>query len=107
MESKYNLLTRLLNNIKNVVNPDGSVAGSGGVLVVHVVKEGTADRLDKTYKEIADAGFCVREVLVNDGLHVITPISSFAFVEGYGGAVMFGSDNYICSAENEYPALSK
>ena len=37
METKYNLLTRLLKNIKNVVNPDGSVAGSGGVLVVHEV----------------------------------------------------------------------
>ena len=30
METKYNLLTRLLKNIKNVVNPDGSIAESGG-----------------------------------------------------------------------------
>ena len=42
MESKYNLLTRLLKNIKNVITPDGGVAGSGGgVPVVHVVTEET------------------------------------------------------------------
>lgn len=40
MESKYNLLTRLLKNIKNVITPEGGVAGSGGgVLVVHEVEQ--------------------------------------------------------------------
>lgn len=59
METKYNLLTRLLKNIKNVVNPDGSIAGSGsgsgGVLVVHDV----IGTLDKTWNEIDAADVAV------------------------------------------------
>ena len=60
-ETKYNLLTRLLKNIKNVVNPDGSVAGSGGA-VAHATYEidettqmPTSVVLDMTFDEIVAA----------------------------------------------------
>lgn len=101
-------IEKYLAAIYEALSEGGGGGGSGGgVLVVHQVPNGAGVRLDKTYKEIADAGFCVREVLVNDGLHVITPIGSFSFEEEAGGYVKFGADEYICSAENEYPYLSK
>lgn len=85
----------------------GSGGSGGGVLVVHEVSDGADKRLDKKYEEIADVGFCVRDEIDNNGLHVITPISYFAFEEGHGGIVRFGTDEYICSAKNEYPEFVK
>lgn len=57
MESKYNLLTRLLKNIKNVVNPDGSVAGSGEVFVVRSTHDEATglDTLDASFNDINNA----------------------------------------------------
>ena len=57
MESKYNLLTRLLKNIKNVVNPDGSVAGSGGVMIVHEVEHRDQVFLDGTLPNVDGYAF--------------------------------------------------
>lgn len=82
MESKYNLLTRLLKNIKNVVTPDGNVAGSGGsggMLVVHGTITHNADEstdytIDKTWQEIYNAGFAVLRIVndnVLDGMQVV------------------------------------
>lgn len=58
METKYNLLTRLLKNIKNVVTPDGGVAGNGGgvpVVGMTVDENAGVATLDKTWQEIYDA----------------------------------------------------
>ena len=106
MESKYNLLTRLLKNIKNVITPDGSVAGSGGgVMVVHATDDAvTGDLvLDKTYQEIEDAGFCVLDILMDSGLHNITSTNGFGFNDAAGGTVVFGPVSFRCSSRTDYP----
>jgi len=200
MESKYNLLTRLLKNIKNVVNPDGSLAG--GTMIVHEVEqrgetflEGTLPNvdgyawsesekdgkcyvsvavdladvelfdvtvsigdnyysvdnndlsylngtltievgqkgigrygytseeeiaglniavytgsivLDKTYKEIADAGFAVLHLVAEGGTN-LKPLVFFGFSEENGARIVFegdiGVDSYIAETENDYPVL--
>ena len=197
MESKYNLLTRLLKNIKNVITPDGGVAGSGGVMIVHEVEqqgevflEGTLPNvdgyafrisgdkqiteyyldisvdlddvdiksicisigdtiypgfsravtytsgtltiivggrnygytseselqglniavytglttLDKTYKEIADAGFAVLHDVV-EGTYV-HPLAGFGSSEGGYIVAFMDSGSYIASTENDYPVLA-
>lgn len=201
MESKYNLLTRLLKNIKNVITPDGGVAGSGGgLMIVHEVErrgevliEGTLPNvdgyawrtetengkyvyyidinadlsdvdlatlqvnigdnrinnvgmtrltyadgmlhikaswsgqsygydiigkesdaegqpivayttettLDKTYKEIADAGFAVLHVA--DAGTAVDPLEGFGFFDGRYVIAFSHSGSYIASTENDYP----
>ena len=126
METKYNLLTRLLKNIKNVVNPDGSVAGSGGVLVAHVVTEETvalsgtlpvvsesSTRLDKTYKELVDSGFFVAHAPSgldpNGGVILLIPCGFFgddrgcrvSFLDMEGGNIIV----FVAGTENDYPVL--
>jgi len=112
MESKYNLLTRLLKNIKNVVNPDGSIAGGGsGVLVVHVINDATTGDLvlDKTYQEIEDSGFCVLHYVQEVGDDVRTHMSALsALVVGGSGqyAVNFennGGTVFLASSRTDHP----
>ena len=207
MESKYNLLTRLLKNIKNVVKPDGSLAG--GTMIVHEVEqrgetflEGTLPNvdgyawrteteygknvhyidvnvdlsdvdlatlqvnigdnsrvvvinnvgmtrlvyadgtlhikagwsgqtygydvidkesdaegqpivaytmeitLDKTYKEIADAGFAVLHAPdAVTAVTVVHPLAGVGFLEGHGYIIDFTeSSSYVAETENDYPA---
>lgn len=100
MESKYNLLTRLLNNIKNVVTPDGNVAGSGGVLVVHDV-DGT---LDKTWQEIFDAMLSggaviqIGETVANNVLRVFVSKEEYAVHTSVLG-------DYVTSSASGYPTF--
>lgn len=67
-------------------------------------------RLDKTYKEITDAGFCVLELL-DIGHHHIAPMNGFEFDEVKGGVVEFNMGlatlEYTCSTENDYPERSR
>ena len=75
---------------------------TGGVMTVY---SSVDTRLDKTYKEITDAGFCVLDLLV-DGHRYFAPVYGFEFDEENGGRVEFGSAAeflYTCSTENDYP----
>ena len=87
----------------SVLNTESDVTGA-----VMTVYTGVDTRLDKTYKEITDAGFCVLDRLF-DGRHFIAPMISFEFDEANGGIVEFGTElavlSYTCSTENDYPKL--
>lgn len=82
-------------------NNESEVAG-----LVMTVYASVDTRLDKTYKEIADAGFCVLDIL-DGGHHHIAPVTGFEFDEVEGGVVEFIMQlavlEYTCSAENDYP----
>lgn len=86
-ETKYNLLTRLLKDLRNQVSTSGDIGGNsnGGVLVVHDI-DGT---LDKTWQEIFDAmlsggaviqtgetGACnVLRVFVSKGEYIVSSLA--------------------------------
>ena len=113
-ETKYNLLTRLLKNIKNVVTPDGNVAGSGGsggMLVVHGTITYNADKstdytIDKTWQEIYDAGFAVLRIVndnVPDGIQVVKNDGILFFAVGPHEGAYRVSFAPVFSGEFEWP----
>lgn len=80
--------------------------GGSGMLVCH--EDETTGALDHTYKEIADAGFAI---LFKD-VETMTFVGTLQYwgqpsVETYGvGFYINGHyNNYIASAENEYPVI--
>lgn len=84
----------------------GGGGTGGGVLVVTETISGQDCTLSATYKQIADAGFCVRD----DGsgeYHHLSPLVVYAHAEGHGYAVAFFGDDeekaYIAETENGYP----
>lgn len=99
-----------LNNDKEAVWTTPS--SGGGVLVVTETLE--ADErtytLSATYKQIADAGFCVRDTVDIEGFHYLSPLGGYGYVEGVGYVVVFAGDDeekeYIAATENDYPVYT-
>lgn len=60
--------------------------------------------LDKTYKEIVDAGFAVLHI-DNDGTYV-HPLAFFNFYPRGGFIGFLDAGTYIASTENDYPVLA-
>lgn len=109
MESKYNLLTKLLKNLKNIVTPDGGIKG-GGVLVVNGTFTEETASLDKTWQEIADAKIVYitvhaeEEGSFNDDYITVSQIG-FNLVNGYYvrvGDALFTTDN-----PDGYPVMTR
>ena len=101
MESKYNLLTRLLKNIKNVVNPDGSLAVSGGGVLVVMDEDNT---LDKTWQEIHDAMLSGGAVIRINETNV-DAVKSVSVGKGTYDVVSSGGTNYSASSASGYPSV--
>ncbi len=111
--------------VKNVAPTGGSGGGSGGgVLVVHRTESGTKSTnlrtpgfdtsyvLDKTWKEIHDAGFAVLSVAEEDGTDVFTflyPLNLVSVTSEDGYLVRFtapdGNIFATTDSENGYPVM--
>lgn len=82
----------------------GGESGGGGVLIVHADENGV---LDKTWKEIHDAGVCFLAVESSNGGLTITRYALIAEVATNGsiyGASVSQSQMYATDNENGYPA---
>ena len=85
-------------------NIEGGIA-SGGVLVVH---EDNYQVLDKTWKEITDAGFSVLLIAEESG-YIVCTIAAFGQSEEQGCSVIFNNafDSltkvYGCASPTDYP----
>ena len=110
---------RIAKILKGLVEPrnwveeafsDISGGGGGGVLIVHVDENGT---LDKTWKEIKDAGvsFASAEVPGPTPESVewrYSPLSSISYTPAHGGhpseyTINFNGAVFITENENGYP----
>lgn len=82
--------------------PSGS---GGGVLVVNMVSDETGE-LDKTWKEISDAGFSVLKHI--DGAEtVFAVISSIGYDAGDNQYyVTYGDGSFVANSQTDYPAWS-
>lgn len=85
----------------------GGGGSGGGVLVVTETVDGLDSTLSATYKQIADAGFCVRDEVGIDGFDYLSPLVAYGYEEGVGYFVGFWGDDeeklYIAETENDYP----
>lgn len=81
----------------------GGGSSGGGVLVVDVDSNGV---LNKTYKEIADAGISVMRTNHGDEYYDFLWLTSYGY-DGYSGYyVSYDSDSFVTDSENGYPAMS-
>lgn len=101
---------------KNIISKGGVFKkaplnnSGGGVLVITETVSGNDSTLSATYKQIADAGFCVRDVdaeAVGGPSHSLSPLAGYGYAEGLGYCVRFlGNNNeklYLAETENDYP----
>ena len=88
----------------------GGGGTGGGVLVVTETVSGDDYTLSATYKQIVDAGFCVLDEEVDEGLHSLSPLKGYSHEEGFGYTIVFLGDNaqkaYIAETENAYPVYN-
>lgn len=80
----------------------GGGSSGGGVMVVHDV-DGT---LDKTWKEIHDAGFCVLVAVGKGNGQYFYPIVSIeinTYLDEWN--VSFANNDYSASSETGYPTI--
>jgi hypothetical protein len=83
----------------------GGGSSGGGVLVVNMVSDETGE-LDKTWKEISDAGFSVLKQI--DGAEtVFAVISSIGYDAGDNQYyVTYGDGSFVANSQTDYPAWS-
>ena len=79
------------------------VASGGGVLVVNMVNLNTGE-LDKTWKEISDAGFSILKVI--EGAETrFTAISLIGYDAGDNQYyVQYGDSDFAANSQTDYPA---
>ena len=78
-------------------------ASGGGVLVVHETVSGGTHTLDKTFKEIKDAGFSVL-YFEEDGLYSVFPM---ILIDLSNYAVGFAGGLYSAASEDGYPSYDE
>lgn len=78
-------------------------ASGGGVLVVHETVSGSTYTLDKTFKEIKDAGFSVLYT-EEDGEYFVYGMSNIDY-SNY--SVTYGSQEYTATSEDGYPSYEQ
>ena len=80
----------------------GGGSSGGGVLVVNLVNAETGE-LDKTWKEISDAGFSVLK-FVNGEETGFVAISLFGYDSGDNQYyVQYGDDDFAANSQTDYP----
>lgn len=86
----------------DVVTRESDIIGKDITIYANLVT-----RLDKTYKEITDAGFAVLYADANgQGTHVL-PLAGFSNPEASMLLVGFGSTGYFADDPNDYPVLAQ
>lgn len=84
----------------------GGGGTGGGVHMVTETVSGHDSTLSATYKQIADAGFCVRDTGIDDA-HQLSSIKAYGYEDELGYFVVFDGDPeekfYIAATENDYP----
>ena len=86
--------------IKALGNGGGS---GGGVLVVHETGSGSTYTLDKTFKEIKDAGYSVLYIEDEDGVYSVYGMTSI----DYSNYAVIYSEMYTATSEDGYPSYEQ